>query len=252
MARAGSYGDALAAIALLFTLAACGAPEIGAQRASSQAMVALNDSQLGQIRGGFDLSPNLAVSFGFQQITSIDHQIVSNIVVPTFTFMPSLGHGPDLTALNSLGSSGGSGTSAAGNISPNDPPAGSGSGGNSAHSGNLVQNALNSAFMSSGNGNSSNGTQPLTTLANNTPSNQLSNSQTTTVIGTQGQSLTTIMTQLGGGGLTNIIQNQANNRIVQQLTSINLGISGLGSLMSQHSASTALTNALSMGVGRFH
>jgi hypothetical protein len=52
------------------------------------------------------------------------------------------------------------------------------------------------------------------------------------------------MTQLGSGGLTNVVGNTANNALVQQVTTINLAISGLQQLLNQHVNSALLNNAL--------
>jgi hypothetical protein len=42
--------------------------------------------ELGTIRGGFDISPALSISFGFQQIDTVNGIVVQSILVPT-TFL---------------------------------------------------------------------------------------------------------------------------------------------------------------------
>jgi hypothetical protein len=66
----------------------------------------------------------------------------------------------------------------------------------------------------------------------------------TTTVGTPNQGVTSVMTQLGSGGLTNVVGNTANNALVQQVTTINLAISGLQQLLNQHVNSALLNNAL--------
>jgi hypothetical protein len=49
------------------------------------AALALPDRELGRVRGGFDLSGGLIVSFGFRQATYVNDTLVQSIVIPTLT-----------------------------------------------------------------------------------------------------------------------------------------------------------------------
>ena len=52
------------------------------------AAAALDDSQLGEIRGGLSTSSGLVVNFSFQEATYVNHNLAQNIVVPTMTISP--------------------------------------------------------------------------------------------------------------------------------------------------------------------
>ena len=43
----------------------------------------------------------------------------------------------------------------------------------------------------------------------------------------------TVMSAFGTAGLTNLVANTANNQLVQQMTTINVGVSGLQQLLQQ-------------------
>jgi hypothetical protein len=59
------------------------------------------------------------------------------------------------------------------------------------------------------------------------------------------QGMTSISTQLANSGVTNLIQNQANAQMIQQVTSIQIGITGMTQWLSQQRTNSTLTNSLS-------
>lgn len=52
--------------------------------------------------------------------------------------------------------------------------------------------------------------------------------------------MTSIVSGVGGGGVTNVISNAANNQLVQQMITANIGITGLSHQIQQSVASTVL------------
>lgn len=173
----------------------------------------LSSKALESIRGGFDLGPNLSINFAFSQIDSIGSNIVQSIIVPITT----------LTQDN-----------------PNASATVSGSGGMP-----IAQLQMSGANIAQG-------------ISNFTPGNagtSNTNTTNTTVVPTGGtnyaiqtvanQGMTSISTQLANNGITNIIQNQANAQMIQQMTSIQIGITGMTQWLSQQRTNSALTNSLS-------
>jgi hypothetical protein len=53
--------------------------------------------------------------------------------------------------------------------------------------------------------------------------------------------MTSVVSSLGGGGVTNTISNTANNQLVQQVITANIGVNGLSQTMQQSVASTVLS-----------
>jgi hypothetical protein len=53
--------------------------------------------------------------------------------------------------------------------------------------------------------------------------------------------MTSVVSSLGGGGVTNHISNTANNQLVQQVITANIGITGLGQAIQQGVASTVMS-----------
>jgi hypothetical protein len=53
--------------------------------------------------------------------------------------------------------------------------------------------------------------------------------------------LTSVVSSLAGGGVTNHISNAANNQLVQQVITANIGITGLGKAIQQGVASTVMS-----------
>jgi hypothetical protein len=50
--------------------------------------------------------------------------------------------------------------------------------------------------------------------------------------------MTSVVSNLGGGGVTNTISNAANNQLIQQMITANIGITGLSQTIQQNVAST--------------
>ncbi|HTH96363.1 MAG TPA: hypothetical protein VL574_03045 [Stellaceae bacterium] len=56
--------------------------------------------------------------------------------------------------------------------------------------------------------------------------------------------LTSITTTLGAGGISSLIQNQANGQVIQQTRVLDVSISGLTQSLAQQAAHTMMVNAL--------
>ncbi len=148
----------------------------------------ISANELSKIRGGFDLSPSLSISFAFRQIEAINGIVVSSIVVPE----------TNVTAAAAQTST------AASSITPS-----------------LTSTSSSSPALTVTNANgdtqtvtpSASGAVNLTTTANN--------------------GLTTINTQLGANGLSNLTTNQANNTAVSVAATMNINISGLSQFLTQ-------------------
>ena len=50
--------------------------------------------------------------------------------------------------------------------------------------------------------------------------------------------MTSVVSSLGGGGVTNMVSNAANNQLIQQVITANIGITGLSQTIQQNVAST--------------
>jgi hypothetical protein len=163
----------------------------------------LKTSELGTIRGGFDLSPKLSISFAFQQIDYQGTNIIQSIMVPLTTLTQTT-HNAAATII--------SGNGAATFMQP--------SVSNETQDNTIVQP------NSSGNTTNSNNTISVPANASNIAVTSTANN---------GQSV--VISQLGSGGITNIIMNQANNTLLSQVTNVNIDISGLSQLLSQQRGS---------------
>jgi hypothetical protein len=131
------------------------------------ANVALDDRQLGGIRGGLSTGSGMVVNFSFQEATYVNHNLTQSIVVPTMTISPG------------SASAGGTATQVS---APSQ----------------VVQSVVNNG-------------------------------------------MTSVVSSLGGGGVTNHISNTANNQLVQQVITANIGITGLGQTIQQSVASTVMS-----------
>ncbi|HEY6434456.1 MAG TPA: hypothetical protein VIZ17_20975 [Acetobacteraceae bacterium] len=171
-------------------------------------IASLSDNQLGDIRGGLDAGSGVELNFAFQQATLVDHNVVQNIVLPTLT-----------VATNSAGNPAASVSSI---------PAGSISGSNIAAS--PVSTASFAGLgMAGAPSETVANTLGATTIINNGQSLQISPGVSPGV----GSGVTSVISTLGGMGLTNIVRNTANNQLVQQVTTVNIGITGLQQLLQQ-------------------
>ncbi len=230
-----------AIMSVLAALSACATPGGRKEVASANTVVALSDTQLGKIRGGFDMSPNLSIDFGFQQTTSVNNQQVSQILVPDMTIAPwhngagnQTGGAPNPIYTVVPGLTGQNGTPSSQAIVPAVVTNNGGVGISSKPSVTPASVVIPQVVTGGGSGGG---------LGSNVQSQ---------VSVAQDQGITNIMTQLGGGGLTSIIQSNANNALVQQATTIHLSISGLMPLLSSQSSNFALNTALALGAALHH
>lgn len=212
------------ATSILCLLAGCSASG-PAERAATGAgtMVALNDTQLGNIRGGFDVSPNLTINFGFQQITSLDNKIISSIVVPNITISPTSGRFSSLNQFAGLAKQ----SVKDATTSPLTVPT------------VVASGAAQTKSVAAA--------QPQSVATAQTQS--LPANVQSVVASTQGA--TTVLNQISNGGFATIIGNTADNALIQHLTTIDISISGLTPLLAQGRSNAALVNALSLGSAQF-
>jgi hypothetical protein len=148
------------------------------------ASAALDDHQLGRIRGGLSTGSGMVVNFSFQEATYVNHNLTQSIIVPTMT------------------------------ISPGSTP------------------ASTTTMMASGSGIAGVGTT-ATHVQVGTPSQ--------VVQSVVNSGMTSVVSSLGGGGVANHITNTANNQLVQQVITANIGITGLGQAIQQGVASTVMS-----------
>jgi hypothetical protein len=134
------------------------------------AAVALDDRQLGGIRGGLSTGSGMVVNFSFQEATYVNHNLTQSIIVPTMTISPSSASQAQVSAPSQV-----------------------------------VQSVVNNG-------------------------------------------MTSVVTSLGGGGVTNHISNTANNQLVQQVITADIGITGLGSAIQQSVASTVMSRVQAASV----
>ena len=144
------------------------------------AAAALDDSQLGEIRGGLSTSSGLVVNFSFQEATYVNHNLAQNIVVPTMTVSPS-------SATGVVGTVTASGSA----LTP------------------FVATAKQAQVSSPA--------MAIQSILNN--------------------GMTSVVSNLGAG-VTNTISNAANNQLIQQVITANIGITGLSQTIQQNVAST--------------
>lgn len=152
------------------------------------ASAALDDSRLGEIRGGLNTGSGLVVNFSFQEATYINHNLAQSIVVPTVTVAPGSG---GAAGVNSLAAGGLPAAAIA--------PTGSG----------MTQAQVSSPAIA------------VQSLVNS--------------------GMTSVVSSLGGGGVSNTITNSANNQLVQQVITANINITGLSQTIQQSVASTVLS-----------
>jgi hypothetical protein len=100
--------------------------------------------------------------------------------------------------------------------------------------------APGTSTMAAASGLSNNATIPIAPITNSTVQTQV-NSAGPGLPSLLNGGMTQIASALGGGGLTNVISNSANNQLVQQVIAANIGITGLSqALQSQGVASTVM------------
>jgi hypothetical protein len=64
------------------------------------------------------------------------------------------------------------------------------------------------------------------------------NSPTLAIQSILNNGMTSVVSNLGGGGVTNTVSNAANNQLIQQVITANIGITGLSQTIQQNVAST--------------
>ena len=152
------------------------------------ASAALDDSRLGEIRGGLNTGSGLVVNFSFQEATYINHSLAQSIVVPTVTVAPGSG-----------GAAGANSVALGGVPTTVIAPTGNG----------MTQAQVSSPAVA------------VQSLVNS--------------------GMTSVVSSLGGGGVSNTITNSANNQLVQQVITANINITGLSQTIQQSVASTVLS-----------
>jgi hypothetical protein len=146
------------------------------------ANAALDEQELGGVRGGFSTGSGMVVNFSFQEATYANHNLTQNVIVPTMTVSPGS------ASVSSTMTAGGSSVVALGS---------------------MAQQAQVGAPS-----------QVVQSIANS--------------------GMTSVFSSLGGG-VTNHISNTANNQLVQQVITANIGVTGLGQAMQQGVASTVMS-----------
>lgn len=175
------------------------------------ASASLDDSELGEVRGGFEAAPGVEFNFAFQQQTFVNQNLVQSVIVPTLTVTPS-------TAVVSLASSPFDFASAAAPTS--------GATNATTLNGAPVQTLAPRSVMLSTNGG----------VFQSIPS----------LPGVNAGGTTAVSTGLGTTGLANVITNTQNAQLVQQVTTIGIGVSGLQQLLRQTPTMSVL-NRLNTG-----
>jgi hypothetical protein len=166
------------------------------------ASLALDDHRLSEIRGGVDAGSGVVLNFAFQQATFVNHNLVQSVVVPTLTVSPSQGAVSNPSV--NLAALTGLGITASPSVA----------GATNISSATVVGNATVQTQVS---------VSAATIQA-------LVNSGMATVVGTG-----------SSGGVSSVVTNTANNTLVQQMTTLNIGVTGLSKLIQQGIPSTVLS-----------
>jgi hypothetical protein len=167
-------------------------PVVQAPLGQRFASAALDNSRLGEIRGGLNTSSGTVVNFSFQEATYVNHNLTQSIVVPTLTVSPGS------TTASMAGT-----TAVPGGFSNLAPSSTAGIG----HTATQAQVSAPTLAVQS--------------LVNS--------------------GMTSVVSSLGGGGVNNTISNTANNQLVQQVITANIGITGLSQSIQQSVASTVMS-----------
>jgi outer membrane PBP1 activator LpoA protein len=72
-----------------------------------------------------------------------------------------------------------------------------------------------------------------------------------TLTSTANDGMTRIVSNLGAGGISNVVSNQANNAVVGVATTMNIGISGLTPWLNQQQINTNIQNSVYYSNGMF-
>lgn len=176
------------------------------------AMASLDDAQLGNVRGGIDTGSGVELSFAFQQATFVNDNLVQSVVVPTLTVTP-----------NGVG-----GGSPGSTMSP---------------TGNVIGPSASAAAVDGlGMATTRPGTNAAASIAlvPNGTAIQV-NPSSSAIQQLLGSGAPSVVTVLGAGGLTNVINNAANNQSIRQVTAITIGINGLQQLLQRGAPSSVMS-----------
>ncbi|HUC17129.1 MAG TPA: hypothetical protein VMA37_05525 [Acetobacteraceae bacterium] len=199
---------------------------------------AMTDHQLGKVRGGFFLPSGVGLSFGFQQLTSVNGTVVQGILVPLTKITSNGGTIPIYV------------TGPAVNISSNASSTSQGATGGSLSSGGGIfsSNANVSLHQTNGTYTNYNGTSYQYQYSGGTmtftPTGTQSSGTPITVSSTTNNGQTAVQTVLSGNGLFNSIANTANNQVITQATAININVTGLAESVAAQQEVSSLQNTI--------
>jgi hypothetical protein len=106
------------------------------------------------------------------------------------------------------------------------------------------------SMMAATSGLSNNTTIPIAPISNSTVQTQV-NSPALGMPSLLNGGMTQIASALGGGGLTNVISNTANNQLVQQVIAANIGITGLSQALQSQGVASTVMNRLTSATSQF-
>lgn len=207
-------------------------PALSARSQSGQllASAALDNGQLGAIRGGFDTGSGAELRFAFQEATYVNRNLVQTVVLPTITLAGNVTSGGFVPNTAT--------TSAATPTPLPAPDAGLPSAGDVPitvlSAGATSRPNLSTPYVASG-------SRPSFSWINLDSGSTRTGSVTPMAASLGDAGATSIVTTLGGGGLSNIIGNTANGQLVQQVTRVDISTSGLSGLL-QGARSPVLDN----------
>jgi hypothetical protein len=104
--------------------------------------------------------------------------------------------------------------------------------------------------MAATSGLGNNSTVPIAPISNSTLQTQV-NSAAPGLPSLLNGGMTQIASALGGGGLTNVISNSANNQLVQQVIAANIGITGLSQALQSQGVASNVMNRLTSATSQF-
>jgi hypothetical protein len=110
--------------------------------------------------------------------------------------------------------------------------------------------APGTSTMAAASGLSNNATIPIAPITNSTVQTQV-NSPAPGLPSLLNGGITQIASALGGGGLTNVISNSANNQLVQQVIAANIGITGLSQALQSQGVASSVMNRLTSATSQF-
>ncbi len=200
---------------------------------------AMTDHQLGKVRGGFFLPSGVGLSFGFQQLTSVNGTVVQGILVPLTKITGNGGSIPIYVTGQSV------------NIASSTSPGANG-GSSFTGGGTFSSNANVSLHQTNGTYTNYNGTPYQYQYSGGTMTFTPTGTQTSgppiTVSSTTNGGQTAIQTVLSGNGLFNSIANTANNQVITQATAININVTGLAQSIAEQQAVNSIANTITRAI----